>query len=96
MVKELNTTESIDKLTHENIIFGIKNNNALSHMILITKSHLLKQKDNEKRILEKNELKRIMKNEHNIEMYIANKNGNQTKFHMKWRKYFHNQQESSN
>ena len=94
MIKELNPSENINKLTQEDIIFGIKNNNALSHMILITKSHLLKQKDNEKRILEKNELHRIMKYEFKIEEYISNKSGNKTKLHTKWKKYFHNHQEN--
>ena len=61
-------------LSDANIILGVKNDLALSHILIAVKTVLLKQDDNNKCAVSQNRIRKIIENEKQIDKTIMYKN----------------------
>jgi hypothetical protein len=81
---ELNISNN--DLTRENMIIGIKGQNALNTIITLLKQRLILQREN-KLALTVEMIKSVIRGVMRIELQIAKKNNNLRKFNNKWQSY---------
>jgi len=83
LYNEVNRENQID-LNKEDIIYGIKNKDALNTIITLIKQRLILQREN-KQIISRDEIMEIIKREIRIESYIAKKSNRMPTLLKKWK-----------
>ena len=84
----LMTDYNIDtNITDIDIILGRKNDPALSNILIAIKCILVKQEDNNKRMLNPNEIRKVIETEKSIDKNIWYNSRKWIRYHEKWNKY---------
>ena len=72
-------------ITKRDIILGRNDSLVISHILMITKAALIRQDDNEKRILTTSVLKNMISQEYKVELYNSTSIGQLRKTKVKWK-----------